>query len=96
MKLQRGERRLDGKWELVGGRMIGDSTCERIEKLITKDLKRIGTDTSGWDTLYRDPQDGRYWELVYLQSEMHGGGPPSLIQVEKDAVRSKYGLDQTR
>lgn len=74
--------------------MLVDEACERIEKLITKHLERIAVDASGWDTLYRDPQDGRYWELLYLHSEMHGGGPPSLIQVEKDSIKEKYGLGE--
>jgi hypothetical protein len=74
--------------------VLVDEACERIEKLITKHLERIAVDASGWDTLYRDPQDGRYWELLYLHSEMHGGGPPSLIQVEKDSIKEKYGLGE--
>lgn len=94
--LQPEEKRLDGQWNVVDGLMVGDAVCDRIMKLVTKHLERIGTDASGWDTLYRDPQDGRYWELVYLHSEMHGGGPPSLFQVEKNAVMAKYGLGQGR
>jgi len=92
--LRADEQRLDGLWELRDGHVVGDAACERIETLITKHLERITTDASGWDTLYRDPQDGRYWELVYLHSEMHGGGPPSLIQVQKSVIKEKYGLDQ--
>jgi hypothetical protein len=92
MNLKRDETRLDGEWVFRGGRMVADATCERIKDLVTSHLEKVTTDRSGWDTLYRDPEDGRYWELVYLHSEMHGGGPPSLILVEKDAIKEKYGI----
>jgi Immunity protein 27 len=96
MRLQPGEVRLDGKWEFVGGKMRADPVTERIELLTTKYLTKVSMDASGWETLYRDPQDGRYWELTYPQSHMHGGGPPSLVLVEKDQVKSKYNLDQPK
>lgn len=96
MKLNADEQRVDGRWELRDGHVLADAACERIEELITKQLERIATDAAGWDTLYRDPHDGRYWELVYLRTEMDGGGPPSLIQVEKKAVVEKYGLEPGR
>lgn len=79
---------------MVGGRMVADSVCDRIERLVVKHLKEVAT--TGWDTLYRDPQDGRYWELLYLHSGMHGGGPPSLVQVAKEEVKRKYQLDASR
>ncbi|HEY6562783.1 MAG TPA: Imm27 family immunity protein [Polyangiaceae bacterium] len=94
MKLQPGEKRLDGKWTVTNGNMLADDTCSRIEELIAQHLDRIASDASGWDTLYRDPDDGRYWELIYEQSDMHGGGPPSLVQVDvaTPGVKAKYGL----
>jgi hypothetical protein len=96
MKLRSDEERLDGQWELRNGGMSADATSERIERLIAVHLKKVATDSSGWDTLYQDPQDGRYWELLYLQSELQGGGPPTLVHVEKDVIREKYDLDQGR
>ena len=42
--------------------------------------------------LYRDPGDGRYWELAYPNGEMHGGGPPSLIMLTEQEAKTKYGL----
>lgn len=76
-----------GQWTIVSGRIVADSVCDRITELIQKHLKKVATATSGWDTLYRDPQDGRLWELLYLHSGMHGAGPPSLSLVEEDAAR---------
>ena len=73
----------------------GDSaTASRIAWLTATALTRIAQSADGWDTLYRDPADGRYWEHTYPQSELHGGGPPRLACVALDAVRSKY-LDRT-
>ena len=94
MKLKPTETSLNGRWELLAGKMIADDVCKRIEDLKSNYLEKITTDASGWDTLYRDPQDGRYWELVYLQAEMHGGGPPSLLNVSAAEALSKYGIGQ--
>lgn len=86
------ETRLEGKWIMVDGRMIGDPVCERIERLTKNYLQKIGTDESGWDSLFRDPSDGRWWERIYLQSYLHGGGPPTLLLLNSDEVRKKYWM----
>lgn len=90
MTLQPHERQLIGKWEFINGRMIADATCDRVEALVKEYLVRVAVDDSGWDTLFQDPSDGRYWERVYLQGHMHGGGPPSLILIEPEAAKRKY------
>ena len=46
--------------------------------------------SAGWETLYRDPRDGRLWELTYPQSEMHGGGPRRLHVLSRDEAAAKY------
>lgn len=76
------ESELRGHWLLVDGKVVGDDTCRRIENLISG-LDQISTSVDGWKKLFRDPRDGRHWELVYLQSEMHGGGPPTLRVVDE-------------
>ncbi|TAK53868.1 MAG: hypothetical protein EPO25_09095 [Gammaproteobacteria bacterium] len=91
MRLLSNETDLVGKWRLVNDAIEGDSTCRRIERLIRDQLTKVGTDATGWDTLYRDPQDGRYWELTYPESESEGGGPPRLSNIEKEAAQRKYG-----
>ena len=53
---------------------------------------KLGGDASGWDVLFRDPTDGRLWELIYPQSEPHGGGPPQLRCLTADEARQKYGV----
>jgi len=85
------ETRLIGKWLQSEGRTSEDETCKRVTKLVKEYLVRLGDDPSGWDTLYRDPKDGRLWELTYPHSEMHGGGPPELRHLSKDEAARKYG-----
>lgn len=91
--LQASETQVIGNWILRDGQPHGDVGCERIEWLIKHVLQKVADspDGGGWETLYRDPVDGRFWERVYLQSEMHGGGPPLLHVLTKDAVKEKYG-----
>ena len=82
-KLEPGEEELVGDWILVDGKVRGNEPCERIHWLVSEVLQHIGVDAAsgGWDKLYRDPADGRYWLLTYPRSEMQGGGPPALKHV---------------
>lgn len=91
MKIAPFETVLTGRW-IPGnrGQVVADETCKRIEGLIANYLEILGTDSSGWDTLYRDPSDGRLWELIYPQSELSGGGPPELRHIEVAGARLKY------
>ena len=82
---------LKGTWKVIDGKIIADSVCERIEQLISSHLSEITRDSSGWDVLYRDPDDGRYWELVYLEGHLPGGGPPTLRFLKDAEVKNKYG-----
>jgi len=67
-----------------------DASFERIQRLTESYLKRIGATPDGWDVLYKDPSDGRFWELIYPQSELHGGGPPLLRWLSDQQARDKY------
>jgi hypothetical protein len=85
------ETNLVGAWQMKRDKVVADSTCARIEWLVSNHLVQLGADSSGWDELYRDPGDGRLWELTWPQSEMHGGGPPRLTCIATEAARGKYG-----
>ena len=87
MKLRPNESDLIGQWRFEGDKIIVDATCKRIEHLITEELQEIARDPSGWDVLYIDPNDSRFWELTYPQSEMHGGGPPRLRYLPPDEAK---------
>jgi hypothetical protein len=91
MKIAAFETVLTGAWLSRDGQPVADETCERINKLVLSYLKEVGRDASGWDVLYRDPEDGRLWELIYPQSELQGGGPPQLRCVMLNEARRKYG-----
>ena len=91
MKLTAQDLDLVGSWKMKGINVIGDAICERIEWLISDHLVQLGSDSSGWNELYRDPDDNRLWELTWPQSEMHGGGPPRLTCLSLEQARAKYG-----
>lgn len=90
MKLKSNEIELQGHWNLVGSLMKADKVCERIESLISTYLIKISKDKSGWNTLYQDPEDKRYWELTYPNSEEHGGGAPLLKNISLQETKKKY------
>jgi YD repeat-containing protein len=85
------ETEITGKWLTTQGRAVEDETCRRIADLVKSHLVELGRDQSGWDALYRDPTDGRFWELIYPQSELQGGGPPQLRYLPADDAKRKYG-----
>jgi len=71
--------------------LSGAGASRRIHYLVTYRLERLGIDASGWETLYRDPQDGRLWEHTYPHGSMHGGVPPALHVISPQAAAAKYG-----
>ena len=93
MKLEPHEKDLVGVFKLIGSTLAADTTAKRIELLTRNFLTKLGADPSGWDVLYRDPSDGRLWELTYPQSDAHGGGPPRLTQLSLDEAVKKYGAE---
>jgi hypothetical protein len=92
LDLCKNETELRGTWLARDGRVVADAACKRIEWLTKNRLEKIGADSSGWDVLYRDPRDGRWWELTYPQSHRHGGGPPMLVAIPGATAQSKYGV----
>lgn len=85
------ETEITGKWLMSQGCVVADETCQRIVDLTNGYLLELGRDSSGWDTLYRDPNDGRFWELTYPKSDLQGGGPPQLRCILAEEVKGKYG-----
>jgi len=77
---QPNEQILTGRWLVEDGHARGDTVCERIAWLIAHHLQKVADspESGAWETLFRAPDDGRYWELTYPQSGTHGGGPPQL------------------
>lgn len=83
-----------GHWVVVDGHVRIDHNAERVAALTEGYLRQVAYDpvSGAWNTLFLDPETGDYWERVYLQGELHGGGPPSLIRIDAIAARRKYGL----
>ena len=91
MKLiQPSEILIEGKWLSGGTTVSEDTNCHRINWLISNCLKEVGVDGSGWEKLYLDLSDGRLWVLCYPNSEMHGGGPPTLMVVEESKAKERF------
>ena len=90
MKISPSETEITGGWIIDGRRVIADSNCSRIEHLVQSDLREIARRATGWDVLYMDSADGRYWELVYPESHLHGGGPPTLRHLTAGEAQTKY------
>lgn len=92
MKLNLAEKELVGQWIMKNGKVRRDAVCERIEWLIAHQLKEIAISKQWgtWETLFQDPDDGRYWERTYLQGDSHGGGPPSLRVLSSEQAKAKY------
>jgi Immunity protein 27 len=97
MKLKPTETELIGRWEIVNGRVRGDATCEQIEWLTKNHLQKLAVSKQwgGWETLFRDPDDGRYWERIYPMGEMQGGGPPRLIVMSPEKAHAKYNFTES-
>lgn len=93
MRIQPNETEIRGAWAVVKGRVEADSNCRRINELISHHLREVASDASGWDSLYVDPSDNRFWELTYPESASHGGGPPHLRHLLRSEVRKKFGDD---
>jgi len=94
VNLRPDETDLIGNWIKDGNRMIGDPIETRIGELIAHGLQKIAVsaESGDWDILYRDPGDGRYWELTYPNGEMHGGGPKRLTNLPATGAAAKYHL----
>lgn len=84
------EIELIGKWEYIDGKLVADSVSQTINRLISGGLVRVGSSKDGWSTLYKDPDDGRFWELTYPESDLPGGGPPTLTWFSEQEAKEKY------
>jgi hypothetical protein len=82
--------------EIIGGIKnehgvaTNDEQLTRIWWLITNKLDKIATADNGWEQLYRDPNDGRFWELFFPRGELQAGGPPALHVVTCEVACEKY------
>jgi hypothetical protein len=90
IQLRPEETELVERWERRDGRFVAGATGERIHQLTTEYLTFVRADASGWERLFRDPKDGRYWELTFPHGEMHGGGPRKPCVISEEEASRKY------
>ena len=81
---------MEGSWE-EGVGSVHDATDRRILWLVSRRLTLVATAEGGWRQLFRDPRDGRLWELTFPHGSLHGGGPRRLECVPARRARERYG-----
>lgn len=86
------EASMIGSWVMKDGSMVQDAVCERIQWLTDSFFEQMVVDGDNWSALYRNPDDGSYWELTYPQSHTHGGGPPTLQRISENDARKRYRI----
>jgi hypothetical protein len=86
------ETELLGEWVAQDNSIHADEVSERIKALIKHCLKEVAVSDNGWEILYKDMADSRYWELSYPNSEFHGGGAPKLAVISLEETKLKYNL----
>lgn len=85
------ETELQGYWLDMGSAVAPDSNWERIDSLTGEYLVHVAKGSDGREKLYRDPADGRLWELVPVEPNLPAG-PPLLRVIERSRAEEKYGV----
>lgn len=84
------EVRLTSRRYPMDGQMGLDDTGKRIERLMAHYLVRRGAGAKE-GVLFRDPMDGRFWELQCPPAEPHGFTLPELVCIPRAEAEQKYG-----
>ena len=88
------EFEIAGGFERRGGQLKPNANSLRIAELRCRLLQKIAASAEHFSVLYRDPNDGRYWELFSQNPEGHGGGSKSLVFISDNEAKVKYQLDE--
>ena len=91
-KISSYEKFIKGGWEKTSDGISFDENSKRIEFLVNEYLVEVAVDKSGWNKLYQDPKDKRFWELEYQFGEMHGGGIPLLKMITHAEAKNKFNI----
>ena len=86
------EAELHGRWHLPGDGRSGDDVEQRIRWLVANRLVAEANASDGWEWLFRDPSDGRLWELSFPEGSLHGSGPRRLAVIVPEAAKTKYDV----
>jgi hypothetical protein len=90
------ESLLAGSWTEPGAGSVHDETDRRILWLVSRRLTLLGVAEGGWRQLYRDPRDGRLWELSFPHGSLHGGGPRRLAVITTAEASESYAASEVR
>jgi hypothetical protein len=91
-EIEENEKEIIAHTSLNNGNVELDENGYRVYWLIEHSLILIAysKENSGWETLFFEPKTKTYWERVFLHSEMHGGGSPSLLKILEEDAHKKY------
>lgn len=85
---------LQGYWIDIGSSVTPDANWERIKCLTSECLELLATSGDGLESLYRDPADGRLWELIPVDPNLPAG-PPLLRVISPSQAQQKYAVSLT-
>jgi hypothetical protein len=88
--LQPSETELQSGWVDLGTRIIWDEVHSRISHLVRERLEKVAAAEDGASHLFRDPADGRYWELSYPEGRQDGTGPRRLRVLTAGEAAKRY------
>lgn len=83
------ESEFQGYWLDTGSSVAPDYNWERILRLTTDYLEELAAIDNGREKLYRDPADGRLWELTPVDPNLPAG-PPLLRVIPPSQAAAKY------
>ena len=90
-ELRPDERLLSGSWIQPGSAADHDEVDRRIFWLVSRRLIPLALADGGWHQLFKDPRDGRLWELSFPYGSLHGGGPRRRECVAALVAAERYG-----
>ncbi len=91
-KLNRNELEINDDFYFNGKKIVKGEGSLRIDWLLDNHLVKVANDESGWLTLLKDPDDGRFWILDYPDSSTHGGGMRCLRNIDTNEIAEKFKI----
>ncbi len=84
------ESLLAGAWLPTDAGPAPDVVEQRIRWLIADRFECIACTNDGWSWLFRDPRDGRLWELTFPAGMVLHSGPRRLSVIDAATASDRY------